>query len=232
MIKDYMTAGGKAILTVNYSTVDLKNVQSLLDYYGLKVLSGFIVEQDSNMFIPSYPHYLIPSVESHDVTTQALKNKLPVVAPLASALVNADNVRGSLKIVPILTTSDKAYNKTDINTQTLDKVDGDTDGPFNIGVVSEDTYNDKTSDLVVYSTDMIFSEDVLTDYGNADILSGTVRYLSGDSASLPIASKSIVPQTIRPSQQQAMIWGTVTVIFIPIIILVTGIVVNYRRRKR
>ena len=232
MIRDYMDAGGKIILTVNYADVDLKNVQSLLDYYGLKMLTGFVVEQDSNMFYPNYPHYLIPKVESHSITSLALDNKIPVMAPISSALVSADNVRSSLKITPLLTTSDKSFNKMDLSATSLDKEDGDVDGPFNVGVVSEDSYNNTTSDLVVYSTDVIFSDDLLADTGNADILSGTVRFLSGDSASVPIASKSIVPERITLSQKKAVTWGVVTVIVIPVVILITGIVIGYRRRKR
>ena len=59
-------------------------------------------------------------------------------------LKTLDNIRDSLDIQSILTTSDSAYSKTDLeNMQTMEKEDSDIDGPFDLGVsITEDVGDD------------------------------------------------------------------------------------------
>jgi ABC-2 type transport system permease protein len=232
MIKDYLAAGGKAMINVNYKAMDLPNLKSILDYYGVELVNGFIVETDSNMFIPNNPHYLVPKIESHDITQGAISDKLLVIAPISSGLKPSDTLRSSLKVEPLLTTSDKAYSKVNINTDTLSKEDGDIDGPFNVGLAVTDTFNNVTTKLVVYSSDTIFEDNIVKSYGNGDILTGTVKYLAGENASIAIPSKSVVPESLHLTQQQGALWGAVVVFIIPVLILVSGIFVSLRRRKR
>ncbi len=58
MIKEYMAAGGKAVVTLDYNGTELSNLASILDYYGVKMTSGIVLEGDSNMYEAKYPNYL------------------------------------------------------------------------------------------------------------------------------------------------------------------------------
>lgn len=231
-IKDYLAAGGKAIITLNYKANDMTNFKSIIDYYGINIVNGFVVETDSNMYVPNNPHYLVPTIDSHEITRGALDNKVLVFSPVSSGLTIKDAPRSSLTVAPLLTTSDKAYSKVDIYTKTLDKAEGDIDGPFNLGVVATDTYNNATAKLIVFSSDAIFEDNIIKSYGNGDILTGSVKYLAGEGTSIAIPSKSILPEYIKLTQQQAAFWGAVTVLLIPILLLVTGFFVTLRRRNR
>ena len=53
-----------------------------------------------------------------------------------------DDVRDTVTINSILTTSDQAYSKTDLNSDTLEKEDGDEAGPFDLGVSITETLDD------------------------------------------------------------------------------------------
>jgi ABC-2 type transport system permease protein len=231
MIKNYMAAGGKAVVTLDYNGTDLANFSSILDYYGIKMNSGIVLEGDSNMYEANYPNYLIPSIESHDITSKASSAGIPVYLPISSGLTISDSIRNSLTVTPLLTTSADSYSKTNIESTTLEKEKGDVDGPFYLGVVATDTYNDITSDLVVYSSEYTFTEDT-ANYGNASLLIGTVGYLINDSSIVSIPTKSLQEAQIYPSQLQSIVWGLVTVILIPVVIFVTGSVICLRRRKK
>lgn len=231
MIKDYLTAGGKAIITLNYNASSLPNFLSILDYYGVEVVNGTIIEGDANKYVPNRPDIFVPTIESHDITSKVKGSNIAVFMLTASGLNISDTKRSSLTVTPLLTTSDSSFSKVNFNGTVYDKQDGDINGPFNVGLVATDTYNNVTSDLVVFSSADIFSDDT-ADYGNADLLTGTVGYLSGDTSAISIPAKSYGIKYITTTQLQAIMWGVVTVIVIPVTVLIIGGVICYRRRRK
>jgi ABC-2 type transport system permease protein len=231
MIKDYMAAGGNAVVTLDYMAEGLDNFKSILEYYGIEMVNGIVMEGDNNMHLPNNPHYIVPNVINHEITSQVEDNNIPVIMPISSGLQISDTKRSSLTVDPILSTSDKAYAKLGTSITTYEKGDGDINGPFYLGLAATDTYNNVNSNLVVFSTEGTFDESTAT-YGNADILSGTIGFLSGDMATLSIPTKSVTPETVQLTQQQAIFWGAVVVIILPVIILLIGVMVSLKRRKR
>jgi hypothetical protein len=131
----------------------------------------------------------------------------------------------------LLSTSDSSYAKTNIQSTTAEKEDGDVTGPFYLGLVAEDTYNNVTSDLVVYSSQYTFGDETST-YGNTDLLSGTVGYLAGDTTTVSVPQKMFDQNSITPSESQSIAWGALTALGIPLIIFITGSVICFKRRRR
>lgn len=231
MIKNYLSAGGKAVITLNYNSAGLTNFLSILDYYGIEMVDGIVMEGDANMHMTNYPHYLVPTLESHDITANASNNQIPVLMPVCSGLAISDTLRSSLTVEPLMTTSDSAYAKVGTEFTTYEKEDGDINGPFYLGLAATDTYNGVTSQIVVYSTELTFDEGT-SQYGNSDLLSGTISYLSGDTGTLSIPTKSVTEDQVYPSQEEALLWGFVVVVLLPVGILIAGIMVCLKRRKK
>jgi ABC-2 type transport system permease protein len=231
MIKDYLTAGGKAIITVDYYADELTNFKSILDYYGIELVNGFVVEGDSDRYNSNYPDNLLPIIESHEITAQANDSQAPVYMPLSSGLTISDTKRSSLTIEKLLSTSDSAFSRVNIESTNPDKEDGDIDGPFYLGLAATDTYNDVTSTIVVYSSTATFDDDTMQ-AANPELLSGTVNYLAGDANVLSIPAKSLVSEKIYPTQKQIIFWGAIVIFVIPAFIITVGIAVSLRRRKK
>ena len=64
MIKDYLMAGGKAIISVDYNAEKLPNLLSILKYYGIEMVNGIVLEKDMicNFFLLGIPfefYYLL-----------------------------------------------------------------------------------------------------------------------------------------------------------------------------
>jgi len=234
MIKDYMAAGGDVIITLDFTAEGLVNFSSLLAYYGLDVVEGVIYEADAGHYMGSYANYLAPDVLSHSITSEVISNGKYIIVPGASGLTFLDNTRSSLTIEPLLTTSDTAYSKTNINAETISKEDGDIEGPFTVGAIATDTYNDITTNLIVYSSAYMLDESMTTisAVGNVDLFLNTISYLSGTTSSLSIKTRSIIPEQVTLLASQKFFWGTIVVIVIPLIILVIGIVICIRRRRK
>lgn len=232
IIKKYMAAGGNAVITADYKLKELKNFESLINYYGLEITDGIVIEDDSDMHLPNYPHYLIPNLADSDITKNAVDNKVYFIAPVTSGVKENDNYRSSLKLTALATTSDKAYSKVNVKSQTLSKEVGDIEGPFNVGMLATDTYKETTTKMVLFGSENTFNDELIKSYGNYNILSGTVSYLSGNTTSLSIPTKSLAAKKVQLTQQSIIFWGALVVIIIPVIILVLGFVICYLRRRK
>ena len=86
--------------------------------------------------------------------------------------------------------------------------------------------------MVVYSTSMMFDDSTLLDYANIQILTGTVNYLSDDAAAVSVPTRTLIPEGVTLTQQQAIFWGAIVTILLPALILFVGIVISLKRRKR
>ena len=65
-----------------------------------------------------------------------------ILMPYAQGIQKSDDVRDTVNIESLLTTSDSAYSKTDLNSGSLEKEGGDVDGPFDLGVSITETVDD------------------------------------------------------------------------------------------
>ena len=109
------------------------------------------------------------------------------------------------------------------------------DGPFAVAVaVSEDHDDGTKTQLTVYGSYIMFTEDITNTFslGNVDMLTDSLTWMcDGATNTVSIAAKSMdVPQnTIQESKSN--IWTMVYVVLIPLVVVIAGFVVWYRRRK-
>ena len=66
--------GGKVVLVTGYSDQAMPNVDAILDYMGLKVVDGLVVEQNKDNYYRS-PYYILPEV-SPGTYTSGIYNKM------------------------------------------------------------------------------------------------------------------------------------------------------------
>ena len=232
MIREYLASGGSLLATVNYRTAGLKNYLSILDYYGVELVNDIVFEADMSMLYSNNPMYLLPAFQSHSITSLAQSGKIPVIMPQSVAVKQSGTTRSSMTFNELLTTSASSYAKNPENITTAEKEKGDLEGPFTVGLLAADSYQGTETKVVVYTTDFAFA-DAAMGYGNHDLLRGTMGYLIGESASpLSIPTKSMEAEYIYTSQAQALAWGAVIIVLVPLAILITGIVISVRRRRK
>lgn len=234
MIKEFLGNGGDAIILADYNTNGLDNFNSLLEYYGVQIVKGIVVETSLGYYMGNYPNYLVPNIESTDITSDLKSDKTSVVLPNASGIQILDSKRSTVEITPLLTTSDKAYSKTNIKSETSEKEDGDIDGPFNLGVSIKETYNEKETKIVVFGSKDIINEQMLsyTAIGNLSLIVKSVNFITDKESSISVPDKSVGQEYISLNAAQANFWSAFVVIIIPLIILVIGGVICLRRRKK
>ncbi len=234
MIKDYLSNGGHAIIYTDYQASSLDNFNGLLEYFGVSTVPGIVVEGDRDHYMGQYINYLVPNIETHDITSSLKTGSTYVVAPQASGLKKSDSARSTIEVSPLLTTSDKAYSKTDVSSTKAEKESKDIDGPFNLGLAVTEKYNDKEAKLIVYGSPVLIDESTVSvsSLGNLDLFLNTVNYVTDKKDTLSVRTVSTEQQYLNVTASKATLWSILIVGVLPILVLCSGGYVVLRRRKK
>lgn len=238
-IISYLENGGKALIVSNYSSEEMPNFASVLENYGVKTAGGIVLEGDTNHYISQNPSYLLPNIESNDITLSLSSGSRYILMPLAQGIVKSDNYRDSLEITDILTTSDGSYSKVNVeDMQTMEKESDDIDGPFAVGVsITENLDDEKETQIVYYSSEALFNDQMNTmvSGANYELISASVNWMcesEEDSNTISIASKSYDTSTLTIPAADASFWSIFVTAVVPVVILVIGGGIWMKRRKQ
>lgn len=235
-ILDYLEAGGKAMIFSDYTQDDLPNFDAVLASYGVKRAEGIVFEGDSQHYGMQMPYYLVPTVNSTDASSEAASAGSYVLAPYAQGIQKTDDVRDTVTIDSILTTSDQAYSKTNMQSSQIEKEDDDVNGPFDLGVaITEKLDDDKETQIVYYSTANLMESQVnqMVSGGNEKLLLESLSWMTStdESSSVSISSKSLQSTSLTVTDYDAAFWKICTIGLIPGVFLVAGFLIWLRRRK-
>ncbi|MGI6206133.1 MAG: Gldg family protein [Anaerovoracaceae bacterium] len=231
---DYLDNGGSVVIMANYTDADMTNFKSILTAYGLNLEDGIVMETANHYY--QYPMYVIPTIADSDITSDLADENANILMPDALGMTETD--ASGVTITPLLQTSDGAYLKTvtDGKITTTEKEDGDTVGQFDVAALAEKDSGDNTGKLVVITASSLIDDSVTQSFtlGNLDFFTSCLSYLTSDDGSdtVSISSKSLSPTYITVNALQSVIWGAVTIIIIPVVIIVIGLVVWLSRRKK
>ena len=235
-IIEYLENGGKAMIFSDYTTEDMPNFDAILENYGVQRVDGVVFEGDNQHYAMQMPYYLVPTINSTDASSETASAGYYVLVPDAQGIKQLEDVRDTVKIESILTTSDQAYSKTDLNSNTIEKEDGDVEGPFDLGVsITESLDDDKETQIVYYSTSNLMDSQTnqMVSGGNEKLIMESLKWMTDteESASVSIPSKSLEVSYLTITDYDAAFWKICTIALIPGIFLVIGFVVWIKRRK-
>ena len=235
-IIEYLENGGKAMIFSDYTTEDMPNFDAILENYGVQRVDGVVFEGDNQHYAMQMPYYLVPTINSTDASSETASAGYYVLVPYAQGIKQLEDVRDTVKIESILTTSDQAYSKTDLNSNTIEKEDGDVEGPFDLGVsITESLDDDKETQIVYYSTSNLMDSQTnqMVSGGNEKLIMESLKWMTDteESASVSIPSQNLEVSYLTITDYDAAFWKICTIALIPGIFLVIGFVVWIKRRK-
>lgn len=234
MIKDYLSKGGNAIILADYAAETLDNFNTLLNYYGISFVNGIVLEGEQGYYMGQYVNNLVPSIKNHNITSSIISGQASIVVPSGIGIKTLDSKRSTTEVEPLLTTSDSAYSKIDVTSDTVEKQDGDIDGPFNLGVVITEKYNEIESKIVVLGSTLLMDEQMMSypAIGNLDLMLNSVNFVSNKESNLAIRARSVTQQYLTMNAAQVNFWAVLVVVIIPVIVLALGGFVCIKRRKK
>jgi ABC-2 type transport system permease protein len=236
-LENYVAYGGKCVI-INYADkqADMPNYCEFLAYYGVEIPSGGCIFETSGYCNERSRWYIYePLTADHDIVSGFSSNSA-IYTNYAQPIYQLDDMRNTLTITPFVTTSEGAWLRTDLSSDRYDeKIDSDVDGPFDIAVTITDSTNEGQGQIVLYSTySLIDSNFVDTAYGyaNADLFISSISYLCSLQTNINIESKTTSMSYNSATSGQLQMSITIFVITIPLVILIAGLAIWIRRRKR
>ena len=146
-----------------------------------------------------------------------------------------DEGREDISYTKFLTTSDSAFAKADLsNMENYDRGEGDTEGPFALGVSAVKTLEDGGSaTLVMYGCEQIFSDEanMMVSGANQIMFTNTVSTFAKHEVSVSIPVKSYTVSYLMIPQSRAVLLGVLLTVAVPFGCLAAGLVIWFRRRK-
>lgn len=137
-----------------------------------------------------------------------------------------------VNVTSLLTTSDEAYSKAaGYNLTTYDKEDGDTDGPFALGV---DITQDENDGQMIWYASSYLVDDTYNSYSsgaNLDLVMNSISSLVGQRDAVSIRSKSLQYNYLTISDSTSSILKLVMIGVFPIVYLAVGIAIVVKRRR-
>lgn len=230
VVTNFIDNGGVVILITGSTDVSRPYCESIIDYMGLSLVDGMIVEGNTDFYYQNQL-YIVPNVTAMDYTDVIVNNKYQVFAPYSQGIV-IEEQKSDHVYTPIMNTSKKSYSKVNLQSTTIEKEENDIAGPFYLGM--EVTNNISKGKLVVYSCSQLFLD------GTSTVSNGTNQYLLVCSITanteveynITVPMKSYQVNQIMVPNVAVLVIGALTIIILPMGLLISGFVIWFKRRRQ
>lgn len=242
-LSQYLGNGGKIYLSIDYSKWnDLTNFKKLLSDNNIETTESLLAETDRSYYYQS-PFYLLPNVENTEVSS-SVAGMTQVFVPYSVGLTYTGE--DDSNVTSFMTTSDTTIAKAAANIAAVQSQadaaniasaqDGDTQGQYSLGIM---VTNENEGELCVLGSAMMCTDSAnqIVSGHNATLFNGIVNALvttddgNSDNA-VVIAAKDYTVSNLTVSANAMLVYGILWGIFMPIALIIIGISVWARRRKR
>lgn len=240
-LADYLAGGGRLLLITD-AYYDTPNLDAAMAQFGLARVPGIVVEGDSSYCVASSyagamfglpgETCLLPDLAEAEASgiTEHLGGAA-VLLPIAQGIAISETE--GITAEALLTTSDLAYSKAaGYGLETVEKEEGDIDGPFAMAAWAMDNETGAQAVWVSCGNIGYSSADTAVNGGNSTFLLGCAAAMTGQSSDLLIAAKSLEGDRLTISSAAASLWGGVFQLALPAALLALGAVITLRRRRR
>jgi len=247
-LKQYLEQGGHIIIFLEpFNDAGLKD---FIQHYGIRITDDIVVDTLSRVMGGDYLLPMVASYGAHDITKDF---RLTSLFYTARTVEPGDELKSGLTAAALTYTSPDSWSETDIQSLDAGAVpdnEGDRKGPLSLATiveleppikkVAEEKREESSQEnkitgkgkLVVFG-DVDFASNRFFDIaGNGEFMLNTINYLVGREELITIRKKHkpIEPLMLTRTQGRMVFW--LPVVVMPLIVLLLGIVVWYRRRSR
>jgi ABC-type uncharacterized transport system involved in gliding motility auxiliary subunit len=231
-IRTYIESGGNLLWLLD--DVDLNGLESIAQYLNLELTPGTVVDMSSSQYGADPKVAFASAYAEHPITKNFM---LRTLFPEARKVNARDSYEFGWEVTKLIDVAPNGWLETG-------KLDGklnfddksDLPGPINIAVAMERKYGKKGQRVVVVGNANFLSNTFISNGGNLDLGINIVNWLAGDDRLITIQPKPLKDvNVIIPSDPwnrflaMAVFFGFRLVL--PILLLIAGIVIWWKRRK-
>ncbi len=233
-LQDYVRDGGNLLWLADPG--ELQGLEPLAEQLGIAFLPGMVVDATAQMFGVENPAFVVVTDYPRHESTSDMDTVTVFPEAVALEITATDTWNG----MPLLLTLERSWTE-------LDKLEGDigfdpgTDeraGPLDIGVVltrmvsSVDEEDTSEQRVIVIGDGDFLSNTYLGNAGNLDLGLNVTHWLSHDETLIDIRIKSAPDTSLVLGKISQAFIGLGFLLGLPALLLVSGIVIWIRRRRR
>lgn len=233
-IKAYIEAGGNVLWLLDDD--NLHGLQEVADYLGIKVSAGMVVDRTAEQYGADPKMSFASLYGDHPITRNFM---LRTVFPEAHEIDGRASDDLGWKVGRLIDVAQNGWLESDKipagaqNLKVRFDQGKDKAGPINIGVALERQYGKKGQRVVVVGNANFLANTFITNGGNLDLGINIINWLAGDDRLITIQPMPLKDININiPSGSiAALIVGYGTQYVLPVIILIAGCFLWWKRRK-
>ncbi len=233
MIEEYLNRSGRVMVLLD--ALKETGLEPMLRRWGVGLRNDFVVDLE-NTLRGSDVH--IRRYTPHPITMQ-MQSIVQFILPRSIVPLEDGPADDRPSVTPLAMTSDKSWSETQVadTSAKFDENTGDRPGPFSLAVAVERGAAQEMLDVQIQPSRMVVFGD--SDFacngglvgGNQDLFMNALNWLLDREELMAIAPKPIEEVRVGLSKKQLhkQIW--INVVGIPVLAVVLGLIVGFRRRK-
>ena len=243
-LEEYLSGGGRLFIALNYLPELQPNIYDLLRRWDIAVRRGLVMEMEANRLIAEFgdnPFISAPYITDHESLAALSESRLDPIFRQTMGFRRTGAEQRQLEYFPLLQSSENSWLRTDLTSaesSRMPPIGGDEAGPVDVAVAVRqrnlDTYEPEGGLIVAAG-----SAATLAGLGflgqiraNVEMVMDLVNWAVGDESLVNVPSKSLYRLPLRMGNVTALIYAAVSIIVIPLICIVAGVVIWLRRRHR
>lgn len=222
LLTEYMEQGGNMMIILGNTTNDMKNLEALMNVYGISLAGGYIA--DTERYYQNNMYNIFPVLTSdNDITSDFGNNDLVLLSQSKGFTIGTPQ-KDTVTVTPFMTTTENGY-----------AIDGENQekGQYTIGASAVDMIDDETvSRLTVVGSPTLIADEIVQAFPslvNMQVFMNAVTANFDDVSNISIAAKSL--EVNNNTVTGGGMYGLLFIAVIPVIVLVAGFIHWMRRRK-
>ena len=249
-VKKYLENGGHALIVTLATSTEMPNIAGILKAYGVSAVDGYVMEGDPDYYT-EIPYLLLPVASTASQVTASVTG-INLLYGFAQGIETSHSDDLNVVATPLFTTSAKAFSKS-LMSQTMEKERVQIEENRSVGSFGEadidlegDDKEEKTegsglTKILYYTSPCLFSSDALSSLlqmyaempaGNMKLFADSVTYLTDKEMTVSIEAKSMDEPRLTISEGKQTLLGNALMFGLPAAVLIAGIAVTVRRRRR
>lgn len=239
-LNDENMASDRSLLVTFHPSQDrLPNLTAFLKEWGMDVQqSTQVVESDPNNYITSDPSYVLANQNSEIVLSRGMSDFGYLLMPQSCPVNLLFDSRSGITTQALATSNSTAY----LYDGSQESMTNPQTGEYPLAALAQKTVaaggQEVNANVVVLGSTLMFVDGIINSntFGDGKYLAALSKYVTGtegDTAGLETKQVQTSVADISMSLLQVMILGLgVFTILIPLIVVIIGLVVYYRRRRQ
>ncbi len=242
-ITDYLKKGGHLLVMLQPDRpdqpIDESGLIKLVEDWGVQVGNDIVVDQVVRLFAgPALG--LDPMVNNYGTHPVTREFKQRTVFPMTRSVEPQESPKPGLTVTALAKTSETSWAETDLvqlfEHQSAKLDPGDRRGPISVCDAVEanlKTLNlgDGTARLIVFGDTRFADNQYLNDFFNRDFFVNTADWLAGEENQISIRPRTLRASRFRLTIDQFAVVFALSVLLLPELLLIVGIVVWWERRN-